>query len=122
MLKDELQKRTKEFCLRIIKLVNALPNNIVGRAIASQSVRSGSSVGANYRSACRGRSKAEFIAKIGIVLEEVDECSYWLEIIAESKILNDKKIANLKKETEELTAIFYSILKSSKQNLITSNS
>ena len=81
MNEDELRKRTKQFALRIMKLVVALPNNTLGRAIGNQLVRCGTSVGANYRAACRGRSKAEFIAKLGIVLEEADESEFWLELI-----------------------------------------
>lgn len=73
MTKSELQQRTKEFALRVIKLVGALPATTVGRAIGNQLMRSGTSVGANYRAACRGRSKAEFIAKLGVVIEEADE-------------------------------------------------
>ena len=74
------------FAMRIIKLVNALPNTIVGRAMGGQLIRCGTSVGANYRAACRGRSKAEFIAKMGTVVEESDECAYWLDLIAEAAL------------------------------------
>jgi four helix bundle protein len=76
MNEDDLKRRTKQFALRVMKLVGALPNTIQGRAIASQLMRSGTSVGANYRAACRGRSKAEFAAKLGIVVEEADECAF----------------------------------------------
>jgi len=115
-MSDELKKRTKEFALRIIRLVDVLPNTVIGRAIANQIVRSGTSVGANYRSALRGRSKAEFVAKLGVVLEEADECGYWLEIIIESKMIVQSKVLKLHKESEELTAIFCAMLKSSKRN------
>jgi four helix bundle protein len=74
---DDLKRRTKQFALRVLKLVAALPNTVAGRAIGGQLVRSGSSVGANYRAACRGRSKAEFVAKLGIAEEEADESGYW---------------------------------------------
>ena len=84
---DQLKKRTKEFSLRILKLVGALPNDTRGRAIGSQLIRSGMSVGANYRAACRARSRAEFIAKIGVVEEEADESAFWMELIVESEIL-----------------------------------
>lgn len=80
---NELKDRTKRFALRILKLVAALPDTVQGRSVGGQLVRSGTSVGANYRSACRGRSKAEFIAKIGIVEEEADESGFWLELIME---------------------------------------
>ena len=115
MSREELRERTKKFSLRIIRLVKVLPNGVVERAIANQLVRSGMSVGANYRAACRGRSKAEFIAKLGIVLEEADECAYWLEMIVEAEILSKKKVSELLKEADELSAIFYTILKSSKR-------
>ncbi len=87
MDKEGLKTRTKQFALRVMKLVEALPNNQGGRAIGSQLVRSGTSVGANYRSACRGRSKAEFVSKLNIALEEADESGYWLELIIEGNLL-----------------------------------
>ena len=79
MNEKDLLQRTKDFALRVIKLVNALPNNPAGRTIGGQLIRSGTSVASNYRAACRGRSKAEFIAKLGIVEEEADESALWLE-------------------------------------------
>jgi four helix bundle protein len=90
MKPDELKNRTKQFALRVLKLVAALPKTIEGRAIASQLVRSGTSVAANYRATCRARSKAEFIAKIGVVLEEADETLLWLELISEANLLPRK--------------------------------
>jgi four helix bundle protein len=83
---DDLKKRTKQFALRILKLVAALPNTVQGRAIGGQLVRAGTSVGSNLRAACRGRSKAEFIAKLGIVEEEADESAYWMELIIEDEL------------------------------------
>jgi len=106
MDKDALKKRTKEFGLRVIKMLDSLPKTPAGRAVAIQIVRSATSVGANYRAACRGRSKAEFIAKLGIVIEEADECCYWLEIIIESGMIKEKLVSELHKEANELTAIF----------------
>jgi len=103
---DELRDRTKKFALRIIKLVDALPNSVTGRAIGGQLVRAGTSVGANYRAACRGRSKAEFNSKLHIVLEEADECAFWLEIIIEAELLPKKSVSSLLSEANELTAIF----------------
>jgi four helix bundle protein len=102
---QELKDRTKQFALRIMRLVDALPNTPKGRAIAGQLVRSGTSVAANYRAACRGRSHAEFISKIGVVEEEADETALWLELIVEDKLLPENKIAPLLKEANELTAI-----------------
>src|SRR5579859_228544 len=101
----ELQRRTKKFALRVLKLVAALPRSIEGRAIGSQLVRSGTSVGANYRAACRGRSKAEFIAKLGTVEEEADESAYWMELIIEAGLLKAKSVSALHQEADELTAI-----------------
>ncbi|MCP4714334.1 MAG: four helix bundle protein [Deltaproteobacteria bacterium] len=116
MDRDDLKKRTKEFALRIIKLVDALPKNTSGRAIGNQLVRCGTSVGANYRAACRGRSKAEFVAKLGIVLEEVDESAFWLELISESALLPVKKVEGLLQEANELTAIFAKSTYTARQN------
>ena len=113
----DLIERTKMFALRIIKLVNALPNTIVGRAMGGQLIRSGTSVGANYRAACRGRSKAEFIAKMGIVVEESDECGYWLDLIAEAAEVPRARVQSLEKEADELTAIFTASRKTAMRNL-----
>jgi four helix bundle protein len=101
----DLKERTKQFALRVMRLVDVLPNTPKGRAIASQLVRSGTSVAANYRAACRGRSKAEFIAKVGIAEEEADETALWLELIIDDKLLPEKKVAPLLKEANEVTAI-----------------
>src|SRR6266571_1871525 len=87
MTEDELKKRTKQFALRILKLISALPNTTAGRTIGNQLARSGTSVPANYRAACRGRSKAEFISKLGVVEEEADESAFWLELIIEGGLL-----------------------------------
>jgi len=103
--KRELQHRTRQFALRILKLVDALPNTAAGRAISSQLVRSAMSVGANYRAACRSRSRVEFAAKLGTVLEEADESLYWLEMIRDAKTLPESRISLLLREADELTAI-----------------
>lgn len=113
---DELRDRTKKFALRIIKLVDALPNNVIGRAISNQLVRCGTSVGANYRTTCRGRSKAEFNSKLHIVLEEADESAFWLEIIIEAELLPKKIVHSLLNEANELTAIFAKSYSTAKQN------
>ena len=102
---DELKKRTKRFALRILKLVGALPKTVQGRTIGGQLARSGTSVGANYRAACRSRSKAEFIAKIGVVEEESDESGYWLELIIEGALLRKDLVQPLLDEANELTKI-----------------
>ena len=96
MHENELKARTKQFGLGIMNLVDGLP----------RTTRSGTSVGANYRAACRSRSKAEFIAKIGIVVEEADESAFWLELIMDSGILKPELVSPLHQEAEELTAIF----------------
>src|ERR1700704_3779956 len=98
MTTAELKARTKEFALRVIKLVDALPNTVKGRAIANQIMRSATSVGANYRAACRARSRAEFIAKIGVVEEEADETAFWLELIIDAGIRSRRQTGQLLKE------------------------
>ena len=108
MDKQELQDRTKQFALRVLKLIDVLPRTAAGRAISSQLVRVATSVGANYRSACRARSRAEFAAKLGIAVEEADESLYWLELIRDGKILPENKLSHLLKEADELTAILVS--------------
>ena len=112
----QLKDRTLQFGLRIMRLVDALPQSSAGRAIGNQLVRSGTSVGANYRAACRGRSKAEFIAKLGIVVEEADECGYRLELIMKGELLPVEKVQPLYHEAEELTAIFVSSVRSAQIN------
>ena len=108
MNSDELKMRTKQFGLRIMKLVDALPDTRSGRAIGNQLVRAGTSVGANYRAACRGRSRKEFIAKLGTVEEEADESGYWLELIIDGGLLKQQQVEPLLTESEELTKIMAS--------------
>jgi four helix bundle protein len=117
MTADELKARTKQFALRVIKLVAALPKNVEGRAVANQLVRSGTSVAANYRAACRARSRTEFIAKMGVVLEEADETQLWLELIIDAKLLPPKRVQSLLSEADELVAIFVTSRKSASANL-----
>ena len=117
MDKQELQRRTKQFALRVFKLVDALPRTVVGRAVANQLVRSATSVGANYRAACRARSRAEFAAKLGTVLEEADESLYWLEMIRDAKMLPESKISLLLQEADEITAIIAAGRKSATKRL-----
>jgi len=102
---EELKRRTKLFALRVLKLAAALPRTIEGNAIKGQLVRAGTSVGANYRAACRGRSRAEFVAKIGIVEEEADESAFWLELIIEAAFLKETRVKPLLEEANELTRI-----------------
>jgi four helix bundle protein len=102
----ELQSRTKRFALRILVLIDRLPNTIGGRVLANQLARSATSVGANYRAACRARSRAEFASKLGIVAEEADESLYWLELIRDGNFMAEKNVGSLLAEADELTAIF----------------
>ena len=111
---EDLSDRTKAFALRIIKMYTALPKNEKARVLGKQVLRSGTSVGANYREAKRSRSKAEFIAKIGDCLKELDETDYWLDLIASDLILAAKRLDPLRKENNELLAIFTTIHKRSK--------
>lgn len=115
MNSTELKDRTKRFGLRVLTLVDALPKTTAGRAVANRLVRSGTAVGANYRAACRGRSKAEFAAKIGTVVEEADESAYWLELIVEGELLDAKLVGPLLAEANELTAIFVASAKTAKE-------
>jgi four helix bundle protein len=116
MTTDELKERTKQFALRVMTLVDVLPNTVKGRVIANQIMRSATSVGANYRGACRARSRAEFISKIGVVEEEADESAFWLELIIGSKIRETRKIAPLLDEANELVAIMAASRKSAIAN------
>lgn len=110
----DLKYRTKEFALRIIKLYTALPNSTPAQVIGRQILRSGTSVGAQYREACRARSNAEFISKIESSLQELDETSYWLELLVEAALVSPGKLEELQKETKELTAIFVASVKTAK--------
>jgi four helix bundle protein len=105
---EELKHRTKQFALRCLRLAATLPKTVEGRVIAGQLARSGTSVGSNYRAACRGRSKNEFAAKLGTVEEEADESAFWMELIIESGMLRRELVLPLLKEACELTAIMAS--------------
>jgi four helix bundle protein len=112
---EEMKTRTKEFAKDIINLCRKLPNNREGRLIGNQVFKSGTSVAANYRAACRGRSKAEFIAKLGIVEEEADETLFWLEIIEEMNIYDPSSVDSLMQECDEIIAIMVSSVKTAKR-------
>lgn len=101
----DLKVRTKAFAMSIIRLYTSLPKSTVAQVIGKQVLRSGTSVGANYREGCRARSRQEFVAKLGICLQELDETSYWLELLLDSNIVNDGAISGIVKECDELTAI-----------------
>ncbi|HVF48979.1 MAG TPA: four helix bundle protein [Pyrinomonadaceae bacterium] len=113
---EELKRRTKQFAIRIVKLFRALPKTDEARVIGKQVLRSGTSVAANYRAVCRSRSKAEFIAKIGIVVEEADETVFWLELLVETNIVRRNMMNNLLSEANELLAIFASSQHTAKKN------
>ena len=115
MTPKELKDRTKRFAVDVVKLTGELPNTVAGRRIGQQFLDSGTSVAANYRSACRARSHAEFIAKLGIVEEESDESLFWLELMVESKLVTLQRAEKLMKEADELTAIFVASLKTAKR-------
>jgi four helix bundle protein len=110
----DLAERTKTFALRVIRMYSALPKTTVAQVLGKQVLRSGTSVGANYREANRSRSKAEFIAKIGDSLKELDETAYWLELLVEAKICPESKLKHLRDECDQLLAIFTTISKKSK--------
>ena len=116
MTEAQLKERTKNFAKNIIELCRALPNNREGRLLGNQVFRSGTSVAANYRAACRSRSKAEFISKLAVVGEEADETLFWLELIKEVKTLETPLLNDLAKESDELVAIVVSSIRTAKRN------
>ena len=103
---EELKNRSKQFAIRSIRLAQTLPKTDVARVIGRQLLRSATSVDANYRAVCRARSKTEFIAKIGIVVEEIDESVLWLELLVDTNIVAQSRLEGLLKEATELLAIF----------------
>ncbi|HEY2497573.1 MAG TPA: four helix bundle protein [Candidatus Angelobacter sp.] len=113
---QELRERTKKFAIRIIHLFQALPRSTEAQILGKQVLRCGTSVAANYRAACRARSKAEFISRMGSVAEEADESVLWLELLEETNILSSERLQDIMKEASELAAIFSSSLKTAKQN------
>ena len=103
---EDLKGRTKQFAIRTVKLSVALPKTTEARVLGTQVLRSGTSLAANYRAACRARSRAEFIAKLGTVVEEADETVFWLELLVDTEIVERNKVNDLLKEAHELLAIF----------------
>src|SRR6266481_3106444 len=118
MTERELLQRTKQFALRIFTLVGALPQTIQGKAVAAQLITSGTSVAANYRAACRARSKPAFVAKLGIVEEEADETAFWLELIIETELVRPPKVKPLLTEANEIVAIMDSSKKTAAKSQI----
>lgn len=112
----DLRVRTKDFALRVVRMFSSLPRSGEAQVVGKRLLRSATHIGANYREAYRGRSKAEFIAKCGDSLREAEETAYWLEILADAEIVAPEKLPPLRRECEELIAIFVTILKRSKQS------
>lgn len=117
MNSDDLKKRLKIFALRIIKLSESLPNNMTGNTIGKQIIRSGTSPGANYRAACLGKSDKDFLNKLKMVEEELDETLYWLELIIESGLIKANLIDDLIKENQELFRIIVSSINTMKKKI-----
>lgn len=116
MTPEELRQRTKRFAIDIIRFCASLPHTDEARVVGRQLLRSGTSVGANYRAVCRPRSGPDFIAKLGIVIEEVDEALYWLEILVEAKIVASDTGIELRQEAEALTRIFVTSRTTARRN------
>lgn len=115
MDEKELQRRTKQFALRVIRLVEALPRRRTAQVIGNQLLRSATSVAANYRAACRARSQADFVHKLGIVEEEADESLFWLEMVVETNLMPEARVQDLIQEADALTAIFVASRKTAKK-------
>ena len=116
-MKNDLKDRTKRFVLRMIRLCEALPKGKTADVIGRQLLRCGTSVGANYRAACRARSPAEFIAKMGIVEEECDECLYWMELMVEAGLMPEERLNDIMREADELLAMTVSSIKTTRQKI-----
>ena len=113
-LPEQFKNRTKLFAIRIVRLYRALPSTGEARVIGNQLLRSGTSVAANYRAVCRARSHAEFISKIGVVVEEADETVFWLEMLSDTDIVPEAKLSDLLREANELLAVFASSQRTAK--------
>ncbi|HDQ25977.1 MAG TPA: four helix bundle protein [bacterium] len=116
MNREELKKRTKRFALQIIGFVEKIPKTYAGRVIENQILRSGVSVGANYRAVCKAKSRKDFINKLNIVAEEADETQYWLELLAESGMIKHENTAYLYNEAREITAMATASIRTARQN------
>ncbi|MHB9130338.1 MAG: four helix bundle protein [Armatimonadota bacterium] len=110
-----LKKRTQRFALDVIHLVEGLPRGVTAQVLGKQLLRSATSVGANYRASCRAKSSADFLAKLGIVEEEADECQYWLELLIEAEVITQEQAAVLHDEAGELTAIIVSSIRTARR-------
>ena len=116
MQAQEMKTRTRAFALRVIRLAESLPGTPAANVIRNQILRCGSSVGANYRAACRARSKPDFVSKMGIVEEEADETIYWMELLVDAEIVKKSRIADLMNEANEIVAIVVASIRTSKSS------
>ena len=114
MTAEEMKQRTKAFALRVIRLVQALPRNEVARTVGGQLLRSGTSVGANYRSACRAKSRPDFVPKLKIVEEECDESLYWMELLVEGELIPAGRLQALQQEGSEILSIVVASLRTAR--------
>ncbi len=115
MTGDELKKRTRAFALRVIKMCEALPKGRTADVIGRQLLRCATSVGANYRAACRAKSKADFVAKMGIVEEECDECLYWMDLLVDAGLVKQQRLSELVREANELLSITVTSIKTARR-------
>ena len=118
MNKEQLKNRTRQFAYRCIKLSAALPKSYLGNHIKGQLIRCSTSVASNYRAACISQSKASFISKLGIVIEEADEVCFWMELVIDEKLINKQKVVSLLGEAKELVAIFISSRKTARKKIV----
>ncbi|MCK4341028.1 MAG: four helix bundle protein [Phycisphaerae bacterium] len=117
MNQEEMKARTQAFALRIIRLTESLPASRTADVIGKQLLRSGTSVGANYRAACRAKSTADFVSKLGTVEEEADECGYWMELLVQAELVNKDQLSPLIQEAHELAAIVVASIKTARSQL-----
>lgn len=116
MASDQFKKRTFEFGIRCVRLVEALPKTMTAQTIGKQLLRAGTSVGANYRAAVRGRSRADFVSRMGIVEEECDESLHWIDVLVELGLVSQKRVEELRREADEIIAIAVSSIKTARKN------
>lgn len=111
-----LKERTKRFAMAVIKLIEELPKNRMADVLGTQLLRSGTSVGANYRAACRARSRADFVSKLGIVEEEADETQYWIELLIEARLVDRRRVQHLLEESDAVIAMTVSSIRTARSN------
>jgi four helix bundle protein len=116
MASDQFRKRTFEFGIRCVRLVEALPKTMTAQTIGKQLLRAGTSVGANYRAAVRGRSRGDFVSRMGIVEEECDESLHWIDVLVELGLVSQERVEELRKEADEIIAIVVSSIKTARKN------